>query len=104
VRLVPGDRPGRALRAFGLAGVVGVSFARIFLRNAVTVGLPVFECPEAVRGALGGDELEIAVAEGRIRNLGRGTTHQAAVVPPFMQELIARGGLVPYARIRLGLD
>jgi 3-isopropylmalate/(R)-2-methylmalate dehydratase small subunit len=93
-----------ALRTFGLSAVVAVSFARIFLRNAVNIGLPVFECPAAVAGASPGDELEIDPASGRVRNLDRGTLYQATAVPPFMRELIDRGGLVPYTRARLGLD
>ncbi len=92
-----------AIKAFGIGCVVAVSFARIFLRNAVNIGLPILECEPAARAIRDGDEVEIDGLEGRIRNRTTGTTFDAAAFPPFMRELIAAGGLVGYTRRRLGL-
>jgi 3-isopropylmalate/(R)-2-methylmalate dehydratase small subunit len=93
-----------AIKAFGIGCVVAVSFARIFLRNAVNIGLPVLECPAAARALTTGDDVEIDVAAGRIVDRRRGTTFEATPFPPFMRELMAAGGLIPYTRRRLGLD
>jgi 3-isopropylmalate/(R)-2-methylmalate dehydratase small subunit len=93
-----------AIKAFGIGCVVAVSFARIFLRNAVNIGLPVLECPAAARALTTGDDVEVDVAAGRIVDRRRGTTFDATPFPPFMRELMAAGGLVPYTRRRLGLD
>jgi 3-isopropylmalate/(R)-2-methylmalate dehydratase small subunit len=93
-----------AIKAFGIGCVVAVSFARIFLRNAVNIGLPVLECPAAARALRTGDDVEVDVAAGRIVDRRRGTTFDATPFPPFMRELMAAGGLVPYTRRRLGLD
>jgi 3-isopropylmalate/(R)-2-methylmalate dehydratase small subunit len=93
-----------AIKAFGIGCVVAVSFARIFLRNAVNIGLPVLECPAAARALRTGDDVELDVAAGRIIDRRRGTTFDATPFPPFMRELMAAGGLIPYTRRRLGLD
>jgi 3-isopropylmalate/(R)-2-methylmalate dehydratase small subunit len=93
-----------AIKAFGIGCVVAVSFARIFLRNAVNIGLPVLECPAAGRALTTGDDVEIDVAAGRIVDRRRGTIFEATPFPPFMRELMAGGGLIPYTRRRLGLD
>ncbi len=94
--------PG-GLKAFGIGGVIAVSFARIFLRNAVNIGLPILECPEAALGIAEGSVVEVDTATGAIRDLTTGQQYRAAPFPPFMQELMALGGLVPYVRKRLGL-
>lgn len=90
-----------AIKAAGVSCVIANTFARIFYRNALNIGLPILECPEAVAGTSAGDELEIDLAAGRIRNLSTGREFQAKPFPPFMQELIAAGGLIYYARTRL---
>lgn len=92
-----------AIRAFGIDCVIAVSFARIFLRNAVNIGLPILECPAAARAIRNGDEVEVDVAAGRIVDRTTGATFEATAFPPFMRELMAAGGLVPYTRRRLGL-
>ena len=90
-----------AIKGSGTAAVVAKSFARIFYRNALNIGLPIFESPEAVDGIAAGDEIEVEPATGVVRNLTKGTQYQAAAFPPFMQALIESGGLVPYVERRL---
>jgi 3-isopropylmalate/(R)-2-methylmalate dehydratase small subunit len=90
-----------ALKGSGTAAVIAKSFARIFYRNALNIGLPIFESPEAVEGIASGDEIEIEPASGIVRNITRGTQYQAAEFPPFMRSLIDAGGLVPYVEDRL---
>jgi 3-isopropylmalate/(R)-2-methylmalate dehydratase small subunit len=90
-----------AIKASGVACVIAESFARIFFRNAINIGLPILECAEAAQDALAGQRLEVDLAYGVIRNLSTGQTYQAVPYPPFMLELIAAGGLVPYTRRKL---
>ncbi len=85
-----------AIKAAGVSCVIARSFARIFYRNAFNMGLPIFECPEAYDGIEEGDEVEVDADSGVIRNLTRGTEFRAAPIPPFMQELIADGGLMAH--------
>lgn len=92
-----------AIRGAGVLCVIGGSFARIFFRNAINIGLPVFICPEAVAGSESGDRLRVDAASGTIENVTNGTTYQAAPLPDFLRSLVAAGGLVPYTRARLGL-
>ncbi|HHL40313.1 MAG TPA: 3-isopropylmalate dehydratase small subunit [Deltaproteobacteria bacterium] len=87
-----------AIKAAGVSCVIAKSFARIFYRNSFNMGLPILECPEAVEGTDEGDELEVAIGSGIIRNLTKGTEFRANPVPPFMQELIAAGGLIESIR------
>lgn len=94
--------PG-GLKSFGIRVVIAVSFARIFLRNAVNIGLPVVECPQAAREISEGDVVAVDTARGLITDETTGRTYKATPFPPFMQELIATGGLVRYVRTRLGL-
>jgi len=90
-----------AIKAAGVACVVAASFARIFYRNAFNLGLPILESPDAAANVQNGDELEVDLATGTIRNRTRDCTYQAQPVPPFMQELLAAGGLMPYVMKRL---
>ncbi|MFN2527546.1 MAG: 3-isopropylmalate dehydratase small subunit [Candidatus Baltobacteraceae bacterium] len=90
-----------ALKGAGVAGVIASSFARIFYRNALNIGLPIFESEEAVNDIATGDEIEVEPATGKIRNLTRGREYQSAAFPPFMQSLIDAGGLQPYVERRL---
>jgi len=92
-----------AIKAAGVACVVARSFARIFFRNAINIGLPILECPEAAR-VREGDVLRIEADSGRITNITRGETYQAVPFPAFMQEIIRAGGLMNYAAARLGRD
>ncbi|MGI9862632.1 3-isopropylmalate dehydratase small subunit [Moorella naiadis] len=85
-----------AIKAAGVAAVIAASFARIFYRNAINIGLPIFESPAAAAGIQAGDEVKIDAEKGEIVNLTRGATYPVAPFPPFMQELITAGGLMPY--------
>lgn len=90
-----------AIKTAGVSCVVAASFARIFYRNAFNLGLPILESPEAAEAVRTGDELEVDLATGKITNLSQDRTYQAQSVPPFMQELLAAGGLMPYVMKRL---
>jgi len=85
-----------AIKACGIEVVIAESFARIFYRNALNIGLPIMECPEAVAGISQGDEVSVDVATGKIDNLTTKVQFQARSFPPFMQDLIRAGGLIPY--------
>jgi len=90
-----------AIKACGVKAVIAESYARIFYRNCLNIGLPILECPEAVAGIQAGDEIEVDVALGRIENKSRNVTFQARPFPPFMQDLIKAGGLIPYVKEKL---
>ncbi len=83
-----------AIKESGIYCVIAKTFARIFFRNAINIGLPILECEEAVNGTQSGDELEVDINTGVIKNLTRGTTFQAEPFPPFMRGIIDAGGLV----------
>jgi 3-isopropylmalate/(R)-2-methylmalate dehydratase small subunit len=90
-----------AIKGSGTSAVIAKSFARIFYRNALNIGLPIFESAEAVDGIEDGDEIEVSPETGIIKNLTKGTEYKAAEFPPFMRQLIDAGGLVPYVERRL---
>jgi 3-isopropylmalate/(R)-2-methylmalate dehydratase small subunit len=90
-----------ALKGAGVSCVVARSFARIFYRNAINVGLPILECPPAVEDAETGHQLAIDLEGGQVHNLTTGQSYQAEPYPPFMMEIINSGGLVPYTRQRM---
>jgi len=90
-----------SIRTSGVSCVVAASFARIFYRNAINTGLPIVICPEAARSVAKGARLRVDLAAGRIDDLTQGTSYEADAFPPFMQELIAAGGLLPYVKGRL---
>lgn len=90
-----------AIKACGVSCIVAGSFARIFYRNAINIGLPILECPEAVSGTSKGDRIEIDLASGRIENKTNGKVFSAKPIPAFLQDLFEQGGLVPYVRARL---
>ncbi len=92
-----------AIKAAGVSCVVAKSFARIFYRNSFNMGLPIFESPEAVEGIKEGEEIEVDADRGVIRNLTTNREFKVAPVPPFMQELIAAGGLMAYTKKKAGL-
>ena len=85
-----------AIKAAGVSCVIAETFARIFYRNAINIGLPIIECPEAARGIEDGDEVEVDFDSGKIYNRTKGTEFQGQSFPEFMQKLIAAGGLVNY--------
>jgi 3-isopropylmalate/(R)-2-methylmalate dehydratase small subunit len=90
-----------AIKCSGTSAVIAKSFARIFYRNALNIGFPIFESVDAVDGISSGDEIEIEPANGLIRNITKGQEYRAAEFPPFMRSLIDAGGLVPYVENRL---
>lgn len=85
-----------AIKASGVSCVIAETFARIFYRNAINIGLPIIECPEASKGIKNGDEVEVDFDSGVIRNLTKGTQYQGQAFPPFMQKIIEAEGLVNY--------
>jgi len=87
-----------AIKAADIRCVIAETFARIFFRNAINIGLPILECPEAARDAQTGHRLLVDLASGAIRNLDLDREYRAAAYPPFMLELIAAGGLIEYTR------
>ena len=89
------------IKAAGVSCVIANSFARIFYRNSLNIGLPILECPEAVDGISAGDVVEVDLATGRILNVTTGDSYSAKPFPEFMRKLIEVGGLVNYARARL---
>lgn len=91
-----------AIKGAGVSCVVAKSFARIFYRNAVNIGLPILECPDAVADAEKGDVLTVDVEAGLVTNTRTGKTMPVSPFPPFLMRIIAAGGLVPYTRERLG--
>ncbi len=90
-----------AIKASGIACVIAASFARIFYRNALNIGLPIMECPEASAAIREGDRIQVDFETGAIVDETLGQTFQAAPFPPFMRDLIAGGGLVAYVKAQL---
>ena len=90
-----------AIKAAGVSCVIAKTFARIFFRNAINIGLPLLECDEAVDNTEAGDILEVDLSRGRIKNLTRGMVFTAKPYPDFMAGLIAAGGLIEYTKKRL---
>ena len=87
-----------AIKASGVACVIATTFARIFYRNALNIGLPILECPDAAEAIAAGDEVGIDLSSGTVTDETTGRTFQAEPFPPFMQELISAGGLAAYMR------
>jgi len=90
-----------AIAACGVSCVIAHSFARIFFRNAIDIGLPLLECPEAVDACEAGDILEVDLTKGEISNKTKGTSFTAKPYPEFMMGIINAGGLVSYTRHRM---
>jgi len=90
-----------SIKASGISCVIARSFARIFFRNAINIGLPLLESDEAVEETEAGDTLEVDLSRGKITNLTRGLVFSAKPYPGFLLELISAGGLIGYTRKRL---
>jgi 3-isopropylmalate/(R)-2-methylmalate dehydratase small subunit len=90
-----------AIKAAGISCVIAKSFARIFFRNAINIGLPLLECDKAVNKTKAGDTLEVDLSTGRIKNMTSGKEFTAKPYPDFMAELVAAGGLIEYTKKRL---
>ena len=89
-----------AIQASGAACVIAASFARIFYRNAINIGFPILECPEAAQAISNGDTVSVDFASGRIVDETTGETFQASGFPPFIEKIIKSGGLLPYLKAR----
>lgn len=90
----------RAIKACGVSCVIAATFARIFYRNALNIGLPIVECPDAAASIRAGDAVAVDFDTGVITDETTGRTFRSEPFPPFMQELIAAGGLAAYWRAR----
>lgn len=93
-----------AIKAAGISCVIARSFARIFYRNALDIGLPILECEEAVDKTRSGDTLEVELSTGEIKNITRGLTFKAKPFPDFMLELIESGGLIEYTKRKISAN
>ena len=83
-----------AIKTAGISCVIAKTFARIFYRNAINIGLPILECEAASDGIDAGDEVEVNFDTGVITNITKGETYQAEPFPEFIQEIICKGGLM----------
>lgn len=84
------------IKCAGVSCVIAETFARIFYRNAINIGLPIIECAEAAKAIQDGDEVEIDFDSGMIHNVTKDETYKGQAFPPFMQKIISAGGLVNY--------
>ena len=90
-----------AIKASGISCVIASTFARIFYRNAINIGLAILECDEAAQDIKAGDEVKVDFDSGLIENLTTGKRYQAEPFPPFIQNIIAKGGLLNSIQDRL---
>ncbi|NLO21656.1 MAG: 3-isopropylmalate dehydratase small subunit [Syntrophomonadaceae bacterium] len=93
-----------AIKGAGVSCVIAKSFARIFYRNCINVGLPILECSEAVDAMQDGDPLQVDLDTGKIINLRSKEEYQAMPFPPFMQQIMDKGGLINYVKERKERD
>lgn len=91
-----------SIKVAGISAVIAKSYARIFFRNAINIGLPILECAEAVDRITQGDTLEVNLTTGEIHNITRFETYKAQPFPPFMQDIIKKGGLLEYLKGKSG--
>ena len=85
-----------AIKASGVSIVIAETFARIFYRNSINIGLPIMECPEAAREIQSGDQVEVDLDSGIVTDVTQGKSWKGQAFPPFMQNIISAGGLIPY--------
>lgn len=90
-----------AMKASGISCIIAISFARIFFRNCINLGLRCLESRDAVDHTEAGDTLEVDLGAGEIRNLTKGRSFRATSYPDFMMDIINAGGLIPYTRSTL---
>ncbi|MCR2032543.1 3-isopropylmalate dehydratase small subunit [Anaerofustis stercorihominis] len=91
-----------AIKCAGISCVIASTFARIFYRNAINIGLPILECEEAANDIKAGDEVKVDFDSGVISNITTGKTYQAEPFPEFMQKIMNAGGLVEYTKEKIG--
>jgi 3-isopropylmalate/(R)-2-methylmalate dehydratase small subunit len=92
-----------AIKASGVSAVIAKSFARIFFRNSINIGLPLLECEEAVDSTDTGDTIEVDLDAGKIQNITKGKVFTAKPYPEFMSGLINAGGLIEFTKKRLAV-
>jgi len=90
-----------SIRACGVRCVIAASFARIFYRNAINIGFPILECPEAAAAIQNGDTVSVDFATGKIVDETTGDTFQAVALPPFIEKIVEHNGLLPYLKARM---
>ena len=90
-----------AIKGSGASCVIAKSFARIFYRNAINIGLPILECPDAVQDIENGDQVNVDLVAGLITNTRSGKVYQTSPFPSFIMAIIQAGGLIPFTRDRL---
>ena len=90
-----------AIKASGIGVVIADSFARIFYRNAIDIGMPIMECPAAAAAIGNGDEVVVDMDSGVITDVTTGETFEAAPLPPFIQEIVSCGGIANYVRKKM---
>ena len=90
-----------SIRACGVRCVIAASFARIFYRNAINIGFPILECPEAAAAIGNGDTVSVDFATGKIVDETTGETFQAVALPPFIEKIVEHNGLLPYLKARM---
>ena len=90
-----------SIRACGVRCVIAASFARIFYRNAINIGFPILECPEAAAAINNGDTVSVDFATGKIVDDTTGETFQAVALPPFIEKIVEHNGLLPYLKARM---
>ncbi len=93
-----------AIKASGVSCVIAESFARIFFRNSINIGLPILESKEASGKIKAGDRVSVDITRGAIRDITRGGTYKVEKYPPFMQRVINSGGLMNYVKKRLARE
>ena len=90
-----------SIRACGVRCVIAASFARIFYRNAINIGFPILECPEAAAAIQNDDTVSVDFATGKIVDETTGETFQAVALPPFIEKIVEHNGLLPYLKARM---
>ncbi len=90
-----------SIRACGVRCVIAASFARIFYRNAINIGFPILECPEAAAAINNGDTVSVDFSTGKIVDETTGESFQAVALPPFIEKIVEHHGLLPYLKAKL---
>lgn len=93
-----------AIKCAGVSCVIAETFARIFYRNSINIGLPIIECPQAAKAISAGDKVEVDFDSGVITNITRGEVYKGQSFPPFMQDIIQAGGLVAYINCKVAIS
>lgn len=86
------------IKESGISCVIATTFARIFYRNSINIGLPILECEAAVKAIEAGDQVEIDFSTGIIKNISKDESYQGEAFPPFMQKIIDNNGLIGYIK------